>query len=168
MSSGRRSPITHGSALVALSRLALAPLISSRRKYSLPRLDTPPNGFLPPVEFCGGTRPSQAANSQPLRKPLGSATMAAMAVPMMGPMPGIVANRWLTGSGQDGLGGYLDGLRFDPGTLLGGQNANLDWNLGPSVALRGMFFFFSNGIGLAGSILISILLSLLLLYACSH
>ena len=69
-----------------------------------------------PVEFCGGTRPSQAANSQPLRKPLGSATMAAMAVAMMGPMPGIVANRWLTGSGQDGLGGYLDGLRFDPGT----------------------------------------------------
>jgi hypothetical protein len=37
------------------------------------------------------------------------------------------------------------------------------------VALRGiMFFFFSNGIGVAGSILISILLSLLLLYACSH
>ena len=44
----------------------------------------------------------------------------------------------------------------------------MDWNLGPSVALRGMFFFFSNGIGVAGSILISILLSLLLLYACSH
>jgi hypothetical protein len=46
--------------------------------------------------------------------------------------------------------------------------ANLDWNLGPSVALRGMFFFFSNGIGVAGSIFISISLSLLLLYACSH
>ena len=45
----------------------------------------------------------------------------------------------------------------------------MDWNLGQSVALRGiMFFFFSNGIGVAGSILISILLSLLLLYACSH
>ena len=31
-----------------------------------------------------------------------------------------------------------------------------------------MFFFFSNGLGLAGSMVISILLSLLLLYACSH
>src|SRR5262249_19648963 len=35
----RRSPITHGSALVAFerSKLALAPLIRSRRKYGLPR-----------------------------------------------------------------------------------------------------------------------------------
>jgi hypothetical protein len=43
----RRSPITQGSALVAFerSRLALAPLISSRRKYWLPRLDMPPNRF---------------------------------------------------------------------------------------------------------------------------
>src|SRR2546421_277134 len=56
----RRSPITHGSALVAFerNRLALAPLISSRRKYWLPRLDMPPNRFLPSVEFCRGTRPS--------------------------------------------------------------------------------------------------------------
>jgi predicted RNA-binding Zn-ribbon protein involved in translation (DUF1610 family) len=30
-----------------------------------------------------------------------------------------------------------------------------------------MFFFFSNGIGLAGSLLMSIILSALLLYACS-
>src|SRR6476619_2408580 len=75
----RRSPITHGSALVAFerSRLALAPLISSRRKYWLPHLDMPPNRFLPPVEFWRGTRPSHAANSRPLRKPLGSATIAA-------------------------------------------------------------------------------------------
>src|SRR4051794_19388070 len=78
----RRSPITHGSALVAFerSRLALAPLISSRRKYWLPRLDMPPNRFLPPVEFWRGTRPSHAANSRPLRNPLGSATIAAIAV----------------------------------------------------------------------------------------
>src|SRR6185312_10972770 len=95
----RRSPITHGSALVAFerSRLALAPLIRSRRKYWLPRLDMPPNRFLPPVGFCRGTRPSHAANSRPLRKPLGSATIAATAVAIMGPMPGIVAKRWLTG-----------------------------------------------------------------------
>src|SRR5262245_60691324 len=78
----RRSPITHGSALVAFerSKLALAPLIRSRRKYWLPRLDIPPRRCLPPVEFCRGTRSSQAANSRPLRKPLGSTTVAAMAV----------------------------------------------------------------------------------------
>ena len=64
---------------------------------ALPRLDIPPNRFLPPVEFWRGTRPSHAANSRPLRKPLGSATIAAIAVAMMGPMPGIVAKRWLTG-----------------------------------------------------------------------
>src|SRR5436190_5334028 len=52
----RRSPITHGSALVAFerSKLALAPLIRSRRKYWLPRLDIPPRRCLPPVEFCPG------------------------------------------------------------------------------------------------------------------
>src|ERR1700745_1369602 len=57
-----RSPITHGSALVAFerSKLALAPLIRSRRKYWFPRLDIPPRRCLPPVEFCRGTRPSQA------------------------------------------------------------------------------------------------------------
>src|SRR6516165_3252863 len=94
-----RSPITHGSALVAFerSKLALAPLIRSRRKYGLPRLDIPPRRCLPPVEFCRGTRPSQAANSRPLRKPLGSTTVAAMAVAMIGPMPGTLARRWLTG-----------------------------------------------------------------------
>jgi Tat protein secretion system quality control protein TatD with DNase activity len=42
---------------------------------------------LPPVEFCLGTSPSQAANSLPLRNVLGSATVAAMAVAMIGPMP---------------------------------------------------------------------------------
>jgi hypothetical protein len=31
-----------------------------------------------------------------------------------------------------------------------------------------MFFFFSNRVGLAGSILLSLLVSLVLLYACSH
>src|SRR5881394_749765 len=94
-----RSPITHGSALVAFdrSKLALAPLIRSRRKYWLPRLDIPPRRCLPPVEFCRGTRPSQAANSRPLRKPLGSTTVATMAVAMIGPMPRTLARRWLTG-----------------------------------------------------------------------
>ena len=35
-------------------------------------------------------------------------------------------------------------------------------------ALIVMFLFFSNGVGLAGSILVSVLLSVVLLYACSH
>src|SRR5262252_8352945 len=100
-SGGRRlrMPITHGSALVAFerSKLALAPLIRSRRKYWLPRLDIPPRRGLPPVEFCRGTRPSQAANSRPLRKPLGSTTVAAMAVAMIGPIPGTLVRRWLMG-----------------------------------------------------------------------
>jgi hypothetical protein len=34
--------------------------------------------------------------------------------------------------------------------------------------LVGMFFFFSNRMGLAGSILVSLLLSVVLLYACSR
>src|SRR6187551_2945113 len=76
----RRRPITHGSALVAFerNRLALAPLISNRRKYWLPRLDMPPRRCLPPVEFCRGTRPSQAANSRLLRKPPGSAVAVSL------------------------------------------------------------------------------------------
>jgi hypothetical protein len=49
-------------------------------------LDIPPRRCLPPVEFCRGTRPSQAANSRPLRKPLGFTTVAAMAVAMIGPI----------------------------------------------------------------------------------
>src|SRR5262249_44817979 len=89
----------NGSALVAFerSKLALAPLIRSRRKYWLPRLDIPPRRCLPPVEFCRGTRPSQAGNSRPLRKPLASANVAARAGAMIGPMPGTLARRWLTG-----------------------------------------------------------------------
>src|SRR5437764_6145494 len=95
----RRSPITQGSALVAFerSRLALAPLISRRRKYRLPRFEMPPRRALPPVECCRGTRPSHAANSRALANPLGSTTIAAIAVAMIGPMPGIVAKRWLSG-----------------------------------------------------------------------
>jgi len=34
-------------------------------------------------------------------------------------------------------------------------------------ALVAMFFFFSNGLGLGASLLVSVLLSLVLLYACS-
>ena len=60
-------------------------------------LGYPAQADLALVEFFRGTRPSEAANSRPLRKPLGSVTVAAIAVAMIGPMPGIVASRWLTG-----------------------------------------------------------------------
>jgi hypothetical protein len=42
-------------------------------------------------------RPSQAANSRALANPLGSTTVAAIAVAVTGPIPGIVARRWLNG-----------------------------------------------------------------------
>src|SRR5205085_12418886 len=63
----RRSPITHGSALVAfeLSRLVLAPLIRRRRKYRLPRLKMPPRRDLPPVECCRGTDPATPRTRDP-------------------------------------------------------------------------------------------------------
>jgi hypothetical protein len=41
-------------------------------------------------------------------------------------------------------------------------------NLGPSAPLAGYVLFLFKWDGIAGSILVSILLSLLLLYACSH
>ena len=40
-------------------------------------------------------------------------------------------------------------------------------NFGRSFGLSTMFLFFSNGVGIAGSIIISVLLTLLLVYACS-
>ena len=40
----------------------------------------PPSRVFPPVEFCRGTKPSQAANSRPERNTFGSATVVAMAV----------------------------------------------------------------------------------------
>jgi hypothetical protein len=62
-------------------------------------LDIPPRRTLPPVEFCRGTRPSQAANSRPLRKPLGSVTVAAI-------------RERDDGRGQDELGDEHDGIEM--------------------------------------------------------
>src|SRR5258708_656 len=75
------------------SSTAGAPLTNRRLRYLSPRLLIPPRRALPPVEFCRGTRPSQAANSRLLRNTLGSATVAAMAVAIIGPMLGMGANR---------------------------------------------------------------------------
>jgi hypothetical protein len=54
----------------------------------LPRLVMPPSRVFPPVEFCRGTKPSQAANSRPERNAFGSATVVAIAVAMVGPCRG--------------------------------------------------------------------------------
>jgi len=53
----------------------------------------PPSRVFPLVEFCRGTKPSQAANSRPERKTFGSATVVAIAVAIMGPIPGMLASR---------------------------------------------------------------------------
>ena len=53
-----------------------------------------PNSFaLPPVEYCRGTMPSQAANSRPLRNAAPLPIAATMAVAVTGPMPGIANPR---------------------------------------------------------------------------
>jgi hypothetical protein len=51
--------------------------------------------------------------------------------------------------------------------LLNCGNGNAGTGIGPPRFIR-MFFFFTNRIGLSGSILVSILLSLVLLYACTR
>jgi hypothetical protein len=61
----------------------------------LPIFDTRPSLSLPPEEFCRGTSPSQAANCRPDLKAEGSGTLAASAVAVIMPTPGIVSSRWL-------------------------------------------------------------------------
>jgi hypothetical protein len=64
----------------------------------LPRFDTAPSFCLPPLDFCSGVNPSQAAKSRPARKPSGAGTRAVIAVAAIGPTPGIVMSRRATGS----------------------------------------------------------------------
>src|SRR2546429_9772053 len=83
----RRSPITHGSALVAFerSKLALAPLIRSRRKYWLPRLDIPPRRCLPPVQLMAWHKSNPV--SQRLASVPGIGPIIATALPATGVEP---------------------------------------------------------------------------------
>jgi hypothetical protein len=46
--------------------------------------------------------------------------------------------------------------------------ALVDWNWSRRGTLANMFVFFSNRVGFAGSILVSLLITLALLYACSR
>ena len=53
---------------------------------------------LPPVDFCSGVSPSQAAKSRPAAKPCAAGVSAAIAVATIGPTPGIVISRRAVGS----------------------------------------------------------------------
>ena len=64
---------------------------------------------LPPVEFCPGTSPIQAASARPDVNTEGSVMGAANAVAVIGPMPGIVSRRWL---GKAGKREYVQVLRL--------------------------------------------------------
>lgn len=58
----------------------VAPTTNSILRYRSPILVMRPSRSLPPLEFCEGVSPSQAANSRPERNCPGSATDAANAV----------------------------------------------------------------------------------------
>ena len=82
--------------LVSARRVTdVAPTIGKRRRSPLPIFETRPSRSFPPDEFCLGTSPSQAANCRPDLKVVGSGTLAASAVAVMTPTPGIVSSRWL-------------------------------------------------------------------------
>ena len=58
----------------------------------------PSNHGRPPVEYCRGTKSSQALSSRPLRNTAASPTAATRAMAVNGPMPGITCSRWQAGS----------------------------------------------------------------------
>jgi hypothetical protein len=53
---------------IAQRTVALAPMISSRRKVRSPLREVSPSFYFPPVERCSGVSPSHAAKSRPLLK----------------------------------------------------------------------------------------------------
>src|SRR5437588_9584637 len=63
---------------------ARAPTTSSCRRYRSPCLVMPLSFSLPPLEFCRGTRPIQAARSLPDLKAVGSGTVATIALDSTG------------------------------------------------------------------------------------
>jgi len=56
---------------LACRTTALAPMINRRRIVRSPRFETAPSFCLPPVDFCNGVSPSQAAKWRPAGEPLG-------------------------------------------------------------------------------------------------
>ena len=101
---GRRAITSSSQGWFAVPRLlacritVIAPATSSHRRYGSPCLEILPRRCFPPVEFCRGTSPIQAAISRPDLNTEGSAMEAANALAVTGPTPGMVARRWLTAS----------------------------------------------------------------------
>src|SRR5246127_2591969 len=55
-------------------------MINRRRIVRSPRFETAPSFCLPPVDFCSGVSPSQAAKSRPAGNPSAAGTSAVIAV----------------------------------------------------------------------------------------
>jgi len=75
---------------------ARAPWIISIRRYPLPRLLILPRLDLPPVEYCRGTKPSQAAISRALPNAWPLPTAAISALDTIGPTPSDVKGNQLS------------------------------------------------------------------------
>src|SRR5215469_4235207 len=73
-------------------RRTFAAWISSVRRYLLPRLEMRPRIDRPPVLYCRGTSPSQAAKSRPRSKASPLPIAATMAVEISGPTLGTLIN----------------------------------------------------------------------------
>lgn len=72
---------------------AMAPMMSNRRISRWPIFDTFPSRCLPPLDFCRGTSPSQAAKSRPNLKTSIGGVKVSMARAAIGPTPGMVCKR---------------------------------------------------------------------------
>jgi hypothetical protein len=83
-SQSHNAPLRFGAA----RKTEMAPNTRSRRIYRLPCLVIDPNFSLPPVEFCLGVTPSQAAKSRPDLKACGSGALARIAEAASAPTPG--------------------------------------------------------------------------------
>src|ERR1700735_4541468 len=91
-SQSHNAPLRFGAA----RKTEMAPNTRSRRIYRLPCLVIDPNFSLPPVEFCLGVAPSQAAKSRPDLKACGSGALARIAEAASAPTPGTLAASRLT------------------------------------------------------------------------
>src|SRR4051794_10153953 len=104
---GRRCRISLSQAPSALCQpsarpsIDVAPSTSSLRVSLLPALVIRPRRVLPPVEFCRGTKPSQAANCRAVLNRLISTTVATISDAVIGPIPG---DRRQTAGGLIGAG----------------------------------------------------------------